>query len=128
MYVHEKIQNYASFGDEVNEEKKVLQERKNALLRTAQTEMQSIAADQQATVAQLDEMLEKYKDYPREVQMARDALQSAQKLRLASLTSAMTQFQNQADPDYGALVAAIEKDRPTLEKEEMRQVLADLHW
>jgi hypothetical protein len=68
----------------------VLVDRKTQLLRTAQTEMQSLAANSAAPIEELDAMIVKYEAYPDDVRMARDALTSAHKLRLTGEREAHT--------------------------------------
>eukprot|EP01046_Picozoa_sp_COSAG06_P007679 COSAG06_NODE_378_length_16640_cov_13.584729_3_plen_5372_part_01 len=74
-----------TYGVTIESEVKALQERKQTLFRTAGTEMQALAAKSDATIEQFDELLDKYKDWGEDVRLARDALMSSHRLKLADI-------------------------------------------
>ena len=101
------------YGDSIAEEKRALADRKSQLIRTAMTEMSSLAADLQAPLAELDALLSKYATYPADVDTARKALTSELKRRVNDLAADMTRVQSSGD--IQAVEVALERDSVTME-------------
>ena len=112
-----------TYGTTIESEVKALQERKQKLFRSAGTEMQALAAKQDATVEQFDALLEKYKDWGEEVRTAREMLMSAHRQRLADIAREAGELMK--SKDFKAVEEMLAQFDGTMEKH-MKDKKADL--
>jgi hypothetical protein len=111
----------AEYSDSIAEEKAALATRRTKLIRDAQSELSTLAADAQAPLDDMSALLTKYEKYPADVDTARRALKSELDRRINALTSEMTRLQT--TDDFAAIDAAIAQDAKSMETH-MPDVLA----
>ncbi len=105
------LEKYADFGDDIKFEVEAVQERLTVIFREAKSDMELTATKEDATIVEMDKVLQAYRDYPKDVDTARDVLQSRLQKDVREATDELTQLRQGFD--LNTIEAKLEEYRKT---------------
>ena len=95
--LQKELERYADFGVDIKFEVEAVQERLAVIFREAKSDMELTATNEGATIVEMDKVLQAYRDYPKDVDTARDILQSRLQKDVREATDELTQLRQGFD-------------------------------